>query len=160
MSDSQPIGPESIVTLQEITAETVRTICKLSDTLSEAHKRMVAPNAVSIAEAHFNEHAWFRAIYADETPVGFIMLYIGPDDKTGEPIHFLWRFMIAGPYQKMGFGRRALEQKIAELRQQEVPELLVSCGEGEGSPEGFYLRLGFIPTGEYYGDEKVLNLKL
>ncbi|MBF6223479.1 GNAT family N-acetyltransferase, partial [Nocardia abscessus] len=62
------------ITLRRITAWTVTDICDLSETLSDEQREMVADNAVSIAEAHFSENAWFRAIYLDETPVGFVML--------------------------------------------------------------------------------------
>ena len=59
---------QSIVTLREIDADTVRTICELS--VSDDQRKFVAPNAVSIAQAHFSECAWFRAVYADASPVG------------------------------------------------------------------------------------------
>jgi diamine N-acetyltransferase len=161
MADIQPVNSGSVVSLREVTAETVRTICKLSDTLSEAHKRMVAPNALSIAEAYFNQHAWFRAIYADDTPVGFIMLYIGPDDDEPDKTeYFLWRFMIAGPYQGLGFGRKALEMVIADIKAQGATLLGTSCGQGEGSPEGFYRKLGFQPNGKILGNEVALDLEL
>jgi len=52
--ETQEIGPEAQVSLREITAETVREICNLSNTLTPPRKFMVAPNAVSIAQAHFN----------------------------------------------------------------------------------------------------------
>ncbi len=39
-------------------------------------------------------------------------------------------------------------------------ELLVSCGEGEGSPKEFYLKQGFTPTGEVSDDETVLRMAL
>lgn len=64
------------VALRKITARTVRTICNL--TVSDEQKNFVAPNAVSIAQAYFSKAAWFRAIYADETPVGFVMLAENP----------------------------------------------------------------------------------
>ncbi len=157
------LTPDAVVSLREVTGETVRTICRLSDTLPEAQKRMVAPNAVSIAEAYFSEHAWFRAVYADETPVGFVMLYVGPeDDEAPEKgtVYFLWRFMIAGPHQGQGFGRRALELVIEHVKALGATELKLSCGEGEGSPEGFYRSLGFERTGERYGDEIGMALAL
>lgn len=105
MVEEQAVGPEATVTLCEITGETVVEICELSDTLPEQQRKMVAPNAQSIAQAHFEEKAWFRAIYADDRPVGFIMLY---DDPEG-PQYFLWRLMIAGPHQDKGYGRSAVE---------------------------------------------------
>jgi diamine N-acetyltransferase len=151
------IGPHSAVSFQEITGETVNEIIKLSDTLSAPHRRMVATNAISIAQAHFNKNAWFRAIYADDTPVGFIMLYDNPE----KPRYFLWRLMIAGPYQGIGFGEQAIRLLIEYVMTRPgARELLVSCGEGEGSPEGFYARLGFKRTGEVDDDEVVMSLPL
>jgi diamine N-acetyltransferase len=155
MPDNPAIGPESTVSFREITEETVVPICKLSDTLSEAQKKMVAPNAYSIAQAHFNKFAWFRAIYADDSPVGFIMLY----DNLEKPEYYLWRLMIAGPYQGMGFGERAIELLVDYVRTRPgAKELKVSCGEGEASPEEFYTKLGFKRTGEMEGEEVVLSL--
>ena len=70
MTDKTPtITRDSTVSLREVTADTVRMICRLD--VSEEQKHFVAPNAVSIAQAYFEPKAWFRAIYADETPVGF-----------------------------------------------------------------------------------------
>jgi diamine N-acetyltransferase len=58
------------VSLVEITGETVRAI--IDRKVDEAQSHFRAPNAVSIAQAYFErDKAWFRAIYADETPVGF-----------------------------------------------------------------------------------------
>jgi diamine N-acetyltransferase len=163
MSEEQPaVTRDSVVTLREVTAETVRTICNLSKTLSDVQRTHVADNAVSFAEAHFSNYAWFRAIYADETPVGFLMVYIGPDDELpGNPtIWFLWRLMVAGPYQKFGFGRRALELVFDVVREQGAAEFYTSCVPGEEGPEGFYRRLGFIPNGEFEENEMVMVLKL
>jgi len=157
MSDDLPIGPNALVSLREVTSETVRTICRLSDTLKPPQNHMVAPNAVSIAEAHFEPNAWFRAIYADETPVGFIMLYDAPED----PVYFLWRLMVAAPYQGKGFGRRAVELLIDRVKTRPgATELGVSCHEGDDGPEGFYRKLGFRRNGKMYGDEVGLALTL
>ena len=145
-----------------ITAQTVGEICALSDTLTAAQRKMVADNAHSIAEAHFSEQAWMRAIYADETPIGFIMLHIGSDYNDGIdcPGVFLWRFMIARPYQGRGYGKRAMEKLFQHLESLGVPVLYTSCGLGEASPEGFYRSLGFTSTGDYYDDQPELVLKL
>ena len=145
------------VSLREVTEKTVVQICNLSDTLSERQQKMVAPNARSIAQAHFSDKAWFRAIYADETPVGFIMLY--DDPEGGE--YFLWRLMIAGPHQGKGYGRRAVELLVDYVKARpKADELLTSYVPIEGGPEGFYRKLGFEPTGEMDGDEVVMRLRL
>jgi diamine N-acetyltransferase len=118
---------------------------------------MVAPNAVSIAQAYFEPHAWFRAIYADEVPVGFAMLCDDPE----EPEYFLWRFMIAGQQHGKGFGRRGLEEVIAHVSTRPGATVLkTSCGQGAGSPEGFYRALGFRRNGEMIGNEVGLSLDL
>jgi diamine N-acetyltransferase len=158
MPDTPVVGPEAHISLREVTLATLPAVCKLSNTLTEPQKRMVASNAYSIAEAHLAAHAWFRAIYADEVPVGFIMLH---DSAEGKPGYFIWRLMVGGPYQRMGFGRRAVELLIDYVRTRPgARELLTSCGLGEGSPEGFYLRVGFKHTGKMWDDEAVLSMPL
>ena len=62
--------------------------------------------------------------------------------------------------QSKGYGKRALEKLIEHLKAMGVPLLYTSCGQGEGSPEGFYRKLGFVPTGGYYDHEIELVLQL
>lgn len=153
----QRLGRCEQVTLREITAETVVGICLLSETLTEPRKNYVAPNAISLAQAHFNRHAWFRAIYAGKAPVGFVMIVDNDEDEK----YFVWRFMIAEPYQGRGYGRQAMERLVEYVRTRPgAKELLVSCGQGEGSPEGFYKKVGFVHTGDKLEDEVVLRLAL
>lgn len=145
-----------------ITATTMNQICSLSETLSPAQRKTVADNVRSIAQAHFSPSVWMRAIYADETPIGFIMTHTGSDYEDGIdcPGVFLWRLMIAGPYQGRDFGKRAVEKLIQHLKAMGIPLLYTSCGQGEGSPEGFYRKLGFTPTGDHYDDEIELVLNV
>lgn len=153
---------EPDIHFHRITAKNVLAVCKLSETLTPAQRKMVADNALSIAQAHCSENVWMRAVYAGDTPVGFILLHIGSDYEDGIdcPGYFLWRFMIAGPYQGRQYGRLAMECLLSHLKAQAIPELYTSCGLGEASPEGFYRRLGFLPTGEMYDDEIELKLKI
>ena len=52
MTDDTPsITRDSIVSLREVNADTVRAICRLD--VSEEQKHFVAPNADSIAQAYF-----------------------------------------------------------------------------------------------------------
>lgn len=149
------VSAKSKVTLQEITEDTVRAICNLS--VRDEQKQFVAPNAVSIAQAYFADHAWFRAVYADETPVGFLMLSDRPDKHE----YYLWRFMIDARYQGMGFGDRALKLLIAHVKTRPgATELLTSVVQAQGGPQGFYEKLGFKLTGEYDDDEAVMRLPL
>lgn len=151
------VTPASVVTLREITNENLFAILKLSNALTPPQKHMVATNALSIAEAHYDAEAWYRAIYADETPVGFLMLHDTPEGWG----YFLWRLMVAAPYQRMGFARRAIDLLIEYVKTRPgATTLATSCGEGLGSPEGFYRRLGFVRDGKMYDDEVGLSMPL
>lgn len=149
-------GRDAVVSLREISGETARDIMRLKVTPEQ--RQFVASNEISIAQAYFQrEHAWFRAIYADETPVGFLMLYDNPE----EPTYFLWRFMIDVRYQGLGYGRKAVDRLIEHVKTRPGAEkLLVSCVPGAGSPCPFYERMGFTYTGEEEGIELVMSLKL
>jgi diamine N-acetyltransferase len=143
------------VTLREITAETVRSVCALEVTPEQ--RGFVARNAESIAQAHFEPKAWFRAVYAGETPVGFVMLY----DDPGAEEYFLWRFMIAAEHQGKGYGRRALDALVEHVRSRPgARELKSSFVPGDDGPGEFYRRYGFVETGEVDDGERVIRLDL
>ena len=154
--EMQKPGRDAVVSLREITKETLRPFLKMK--VAESQQNMVANNAVSIAQAHFEPKAWFRGIYADETPVGFIMLFDDPD----EPVYFLWRLLVGAEFQGMGYGRQAIAHLVdyvksrpnaTELKVSHVPEL-------PGNPGPFYQKLGFEYTGEEDDGELVMRLKL
>jgi diamine N-acetyltransferase len=144
-----------VVELREVTAETVRAICRLS--VAPDQIGFVAPNAVSFAEALFEPKAWYRAIYADDDPAGFVMLAIDRD----KPEYYLWRLMIAAEFQRRGYGRAALALIVDHVRAlPRATELLVSWVPAAGGPEPFYRSLGFVPTGAVDEGEVVARLAL
>ncbi|MFI5777773.1 GNAT family N-acetyltransferase [Nocardia sp. NPDC051570] len=149
-----------VVRLCAVTAETAWDVFELSETLSAEQRNMVADNAESIAEAHFSDRAWYRAISADGELAGFLMLHVGADEEIDCPGVFLWRLMIAGPYQGRGIGRRVIESLVEYLRTRGIHELHASHGDGPGSPESFYTALGFVPTGEHYGEDHEVGVVL
>jgi diamine N-acetyltransferase len=149
------------VSLREVTGETVIAITRL--VVDKSQEGFVAPNAISFAQALFAPEAWYRAIYLDDTPVGFVML----EDQTlsvpppAEPQISLWRYMIDARYQRQGIGRVALGLVIAEVRRRKrFARLETSYVPGAGCPEPFYLGLGFRHTGRLDGREVVLELPL
>lgn len=132
----------SDVDLRDITAATVRAICALE--VRQDQKGFVAPNAISIAQAHFEPAASFKAIYAAETPVGFLMWR--PGSESGAC--YLWRFMIDHRHQKNGYGKAALTLLFQALRDQGFHLLKTSIVQGSAGPLEFYRSLGFRETGE------------
>lgn len=157
-SHSQSTCPS--VTLREITSMTVISVVKL--TVAESQKHFVATNAVSLAQALFAPEAWYRAIYVDEEIAGFVML----EDTSlrspppEEPMVTLWRLMVDARFQGMGVGRAAMHMVIEHARKKGFRSLLTSYVPGAGSPEGFYLSLGFRHTGRMEDDEIVIELPI
>jgi diamine N-acetyltransferase len=148
------------VSLREVTADSVRAVCNLVAEPSG----YVAPNAVSIAQAHFHPEAWFRAVYADDELVGFAMIE-DSSQKVPPPPQLevsLWRFMIDAKHKGKGYGRAALRLVIDEVRRRHptLREFYTSCVPGASTPRPFYESLGFVFTGELDGIEEVLKLEL
>lgn len=144
---------DDVVTLREITSETVRSVTALE--VSPEQRGFVAPNAVSIAQAYFEPKAWFRAVAAGDELVGFVMVYRDPPSTF-----YVWRFMIDARHQGRGYGRGAMELLLDEARGDGAKEVTLSVVPGEGSALAFYARLGFVETGEVEGDEHVMRLSL
>ena len=145
------------VELREITADNVRTVCRLAVAASQT--AFVAPNAISLAQAMFEPKAWYRAIYAGDRPVGFAMLSLDPDSE--KPEYYLWRFMIGADHQHRGYGRAAIAAIVAHVRTLPgATELLVSWVPADGGPEPFYRGIGFVPTGKIEEGEVEARLAL
>jgi len=142
-------SPTAKVSLQEVTASTVRAVTDLR--VAPEHEDYVASNAVSIAQAYFHREAWFRSIHAESDLIGFVML----SDSTlltpaPTPAQLsLWRFMIDRRYQRAGFGRKALELVVAHARTRPgIDAIHTSYVAGPHGPMEFYLSFGFRHTGE------------
>nr|WP_062339586.1 GNAT family N-acetyltransferase [Herbidospora sakaeratensis] len=152
------------VTLRPVTDDDRDAVTALR--VAPEQEEYVAGVADSFADAERYPEAKPRywAIYADETPVGFLM--ISDDVPPGDPgilgPYFLWRLLVDARHQGRGYGRAALAALGDYLRTRPgATELLTSVHPGEiGSPMGFYLRLGFEDTGVDHEGERVLRVPL
>ena len=151
-----------MIKLKPITKDNVYPICQLSKTLSDNHKRMVADNATSLAQAYVTPKAEPRAIYDEDQLIGFIMMHYGPEDgeTDSKDMAYLWRFMIASKDHGKGYGKAVLNMIFDEVKARGYDELITSCGQGEGSPLMFYKSLGFVETGDIEDNEIVLKVIL
>ena len=130
-----------MINLREITKANLISIIDLD--VSEHQKNQVAPNAASIAQAHYSKSAWFKGIFDDDIAVGFVML----DLKIEKSICFLWRFMIDKNYQGKGYGKIALTQVIDYVKSLKMfDEIKTSYVPTDNSSEGFYKNFGFIKS--------------
>jgi diamine N-acetyltransferase len=155
--------PAPEVSLREITPANRAAVEAL--TVTAVQGEYVAGVAESLREAAQTPGAcsWCRAVYADDTPVGFVMIsdgitvanpaYLGP--------YFLWRLLIDQRYQGRGHGSAAVRLVVEHVRRRPgARALIASVGRGPASPIGFYLRQGFRATGAVHEDERVLQLDL
>jgi diamine N-acetyltransferase len=119
--------------------------------------------ALEDAQAYPQANPWIRAIYAEDVPVGFVMISwnVIPDPPSIIGPWFLWKLLIDSRYQGRGYGRTAVNLIAEIVRAEGGTELLTSYVAGEGEPWPFYKRLGFRKTGEQDdNNEVILALKL
>ncbi|WP_211347053.1 GNAT family N-acetyltransferase [Saccharothrix australiensis] len=149
------------VHLREITDENRAAVCALR--VHPGQRQFVDSVADSLAEAAATPEAapWYRAIYAGDVPVGFVMLsWNAPPGPGVLGPYYLWRLLVDRDHQGRGFGRAALAQVIDLVRAAGGAELFTSYQPGYGEPLPFYRRFGFVPTGEVDEGEIVLRLAL
>ena len=158
------------ITLRKVNHGNLRELASLS--VGEAQRGFVASNTWSIMEAYTTLAEGGVAlpfgIYADETPVGFLMIGFDCMDWEDAPAvahgaYSIWRLMIDARYQGKGYGRRALEAALAYIR-------TFPCGPAERcwlsfepdnlTAKGLYHSMGFEENGEMDGNEVVAVLRL
>ena len=130
-----------MINLRDITKRNLISIIDLD--VSEHQKDQVASNAVSIAQGHYSNSAWFKGIFNDDIAVGFVMLDLIIEKNKC----FLWRFMIDKKYQGKGYGKIALTQVIDYVKSLNVfDEIKTSYVPSENGAEGFYKNFGFTES--------------
>lgn len=144
--------------LAEITAAHLDVALGLRVRPDQEH--LVAPVVKSLAEAYVHPGtAWPRLIFDGDRAVGFLMAFLDIDfagDGKGTDIRSgLWRLNIAAGEQGRGYGRFAVESVAAEIHRRGGTLLTTTWHPGVNGPEGFYLGLGFRPTGETSGGQTV-----
>lgn len=148
-----------MVSLQPITDANREAVESLAVTPDQ--RRFVSGVRESILEAaqEPDAHALYWAIYADESPVGFVMIA----DEVGDPDYipqYLWKLLIDERHQRRGFGTATLDLIVEYFRGRGRGAMWTSTGQGEGSPVTFYERYGFKRTGDLHGNEVLLRLKI
>ena len=133
-----------MLTLREITKENLIAVTDLQ--MEDSQAGFVEDNLWSIAECYLYEEFVPKAIYDDETPVGFVLYYFVEDDPD---YVFLHRIMIDKHQQAKGYGVRSLELCFEEFKK-EFPS--IGCVELIHYPDNdraaaVYEKAGFKLTG-------------
>ncbi len=152
-----------VVTLREITDDNRDIVLALS--VAPRQERFVGSvrDALDLAAEYPQANPWYRAVYADDEPVGFVMVSWNVPPQPPHIIGpwFLWKLIIDERFQGRGYGAEAVRQVVRLIRTAGAAELLTSYVPDDGGPAGFYERLGFVPTGEFDdGGEPIVRLEL
>jgi diamine N-acetyltransferase len=152
-----------VVSLREITEDNRAAVEALA--VTEEQSQYVASVAESLAEAAQLPDAkpWYRAVYADDEPVGFVMISDGITVDNPEYVgpYYLWRLLVDHRFQGRGSGTATLDLVVENVRKRpDARVLLVSHVVGPTSPVTFYQQYGFRLTGEVHDGEPILEFDL
>ncbi|MBD2869146.1 GNAT family N-acetyltransferase [Paenibacillus arenilitoris] len=158
-----------MITLRKITLDNRRAIFNLE--VSEDQRRFVASNLSSVASCYVlttnGGHPFPFAIYADEQPVGFVMLTYGitgydlPSIADGS--YCILRLMIDERYQRRGYGREAMTKILAFIRTfpaGPAQYCWIPYGGDNVTAKKLYESFGFRENGEVCHNENITVLRL
>lgn len=130
-----------MITLQQIDRSNYMECIFLK--VRAGQETFVASNAQSLVEAQFEEGLYTKAIYADETMIGFVLYDYDPEI----PGWSMSRFMIGEQYQGQGFGKKAVLEFIKYMKEEmKIQELYISVGQENKVAYELYKTLGFIES--------------
>ncbi len=151
------------LSIRPVTKDNWRELVKLK--VREDQTYFVASNLYSIAEAQFGdeyEGHWDlfpRGIYADESPVGFLMYGYNFEHPTHQA--FIQRLMVDQNFQGKGYGRFAMETMLESFRKDKrIRYVGISYEPANEVARKLYASFGFVETGEIVDGEAVAMLRL
>lgn len=132
-----------MIQLKPITQENLEQVLALR--VSNDQQSFVSSTAHSLAQAYvYRDTAFPFAVYAGESLVGFLMFGYYEARKQ----YTLWKFLIDQRYQGRGYGRAALGQGIAYMKETFAPkELYTGVSLGNTVAKRLYHSMGFVETG-------------
>lgn len=149
--------------LVPVTTQNVDAVLAVQVRPDQGH--LVSPVMKSLAEAYAHgEVAWPRAVVDGGVVVGFVMAFLdigwNPAEDPDDLRSGIWRLNIDARHQGKGYGRFAVGAAVEEIRRRGADRAYVCWDTGVHTPEPFYLGLGFTPTGELSGGQRVGVLDL
>jgi diamine N-acetyltransferase len=158
-----------MITLRKITLENRRAIFNLE--VSEEQRSFVASNLSSVASCYVlatnGGHPFPFAIYADEQPVGFVMLAYGitgyDEPSLAKDNYCIMRLMIDKMYQSRGYGREAMGKILEFIRTfpaGPAQYCWIPYKAENSAAKQLYESFGFRDNGEIFNNESITVLKL
>lgn len=132
--------------------------------VSDQQQGLFATVAESYADALFPPdygwgivEPWIRGITRAGEPAGFIMC---AEPTHSQPNPWIWRLLVDHRHQGLGVGTFAMRHAILRYQAMGCSKLFVSWSAAEHNASGFYLKLGFQPTGDTIDGELIAALEL
>jgi len=142
------------ITLKEINENNWRECIGLK--VRDDQKRFVGTNENSLALAYAHKEMEPRGICNEDILVGLLMFAKDPDDG----IYYINRLMIDKRYQGKGFGRRALEILIEEIKGRGAETIDIIHKPDNANAIRLYRDLGFKPTYDKLDDDDISRVNL
>lgn len=153
----------STISLREVNRDNWQALAKLKPTTTQ--QELVATNLFSICESHYDLDEIVRGIYADDEPVGLVVMSVEVEDDW----YGLFRFMIDQRYQSLGFGRRALDQVVQFIRDTYPAASFIrlwaysTAGSkpvpASDSPVGFYEKTGWFKLSDDLNEDGEVEMR-
>jgi len=145
--------------LEELSASNI--VAANSLTLRPGQEQFVTPTSYAIADAYVNPlTSWPRVVLDEDQVVGFVRGNFDPEAEQEEFRSCLWRINVAADAQGAGVGKFAVRALAEEARARGFHRLTVIWEPGEEGPEDFFLRIGFVITGETQYGENIGSLEI
>jgi GNAT superfamily N-acetyltransferase len=137
------------LTLHEVTDANRAEVTAIRVAPGQDHFVNSVADAMEEAVEWARAKPWYRAVYAGDEPIGFVMLSWDVEPQPPDIIGpwFLWKLIVDARQQGNGYGREIVRMVADLVRRGGGTELLTSHVPGDGSPAAFYAKLGFVPTG-------------
>ena len=132
-----------MISLRPVTADNIDEVLALR--VREDQTAFVSTTAESLAQAYvYSATAFPFAVYDEETLVGFIMMGY----YEAKQYYTLWKFLIDQAYQHKGYGREALKQGIAYMKERfRITEIYTGVHPDNAVARRLYESVGFVSTG-------------
>ena len=143
-----------MVSFKEINVDNFWDVIELK--VNDKQRDFVLENSISIAQSKVQPECIPLAIYNDETLVGFLMYCVDRDDGN----YWIYRFMIDKNFQRNGYGKKAMEILLSEIKKDKNHNKIILDVKKESvEAVELYKSFGFIFTGEVFGTSHVMKLE-
>lgn len=158
-----------MISLRKITLENRRAMFNLE--VAEEQRQYVASNLSSVASCYVlsvnGGHPYPFIIYADEQPVGFVMITYGitgyEEPSLAKDNYCILRLMIDKQHQHKGYGREAMGKILEFIRTFPAGGARycwIPYKRDNTAAKKLYESFGFRDNGEVFNNESITVLEL